>query len=236
MCGPAGHGQVVGTVLEPTRIGVAMEMAGPSGQFSLDVSNIRLNLSPDILELALSLQSSVLEPLIQPPAEQPVSKCSLFVKVATQHCPRPWIACWPCGGQRVHDVLMNEHPRSGAWTCCCASLRACIQPISGGSPLLRHRLPILFCWHVTVIQLRQCSVRKVWSTAPQPQTGTLALLDTDVLAGRRGLTFWRPQPPVGYAVLGDCVTAGTSQQPTFQVWPVKPPPLVATRTHHPLSD
>ena len=85
--GIADHGQVVGTVLEPTQIGVAMEMAGPSGQFSLDVSNIRLNLSPDILELALSLQSSVLEPLIQPPAEQPVSKCSLFVKVAIPHCP-----------------------------------------------------------------------------------------------------------------------------------------------------
>ena len=79
-------------------------------------------------------------------------------------------------------------------------------------------------------------MRKVWSTETQPQTGTPALLDTDVLAGSRGLTFWRPQPPVGYAVLGDCVTAGTAYQPTFQVWPVDPPPLGFPRTYHPTGD
>lgn len=68
-------------VLEPTTVAVDMSMNGPSGNMSLNVSNIRLNLSPDILELAMSLQTSVLEPLIQPPAEQPVSKCTKFVKV-----------------------------------------------------------------------------------------------------------------------------------------------------------
>lgn len=41
-------------------------------------------------------------------------------------------------------------------------------------------------------------------------------MDTSVLAAERGLTFWRPQPPIGYASLGDCVTTGT-MQPTFQV-------------------
>ena len=76
----------------------------------------------------------------------------------------------------------------------------------------------------------------MWSTETQPQTGTLALLDTDVLAGSRGLTFWRPQPPVGYAVLGDCVTAGTAHQPAFQVCPVEPQLLVSTCTQHPITD
>ena len=41
-------------------------------------------------------------------------------------------------------------------------------------------------------------------------------MDTDVLGAERGVTFWRPQAPLGYAVVGDCVTAG-SAQPTFQV-------------------
>lgn len=80
---PAGVTEVKGMVLEPTTVAVDMSMNGPSGNMSLNVSNIRLNLSPDILELAMSLQTSVLEPLIQPPAEQPVSKCTKFVKVAT---------------------------------------------------------------------------------------------------------------------------------------------------------
>lgn len=68
-------------VLEPTTLAVDMSMNGPSGNLGIRLSNIRLNLSPDILELAMSLQSSVLEPLIQPPAEQPVSKCTKFAKV-----------------------------------------------------------------------------------------------------------------------------------------------------------
>lgn len=78
-----GSSEVKGMVLEPTTIAVDMKMAGPSGNMTLNISNIRLNLSPDILELAMSLQTSVLEPLIQPPAEQPVSKCTKFLKVFT---------------------------------------------------------------------------------------------------------------------------------------------------------
>lgn len=76
-----GATEVKGMVLEPTTLAVDMSMNGPSGNLGIRLSNIRLNLSPDILELAMSLQSSVLEPLIQPPAEQPVSKCTKFAKV-----------------------------------------------------------------------------------------------------------------------------------------------------------
>lgn len=66
-----------------------MEMVGPSGTFILDVSNIRINLSPDILQLALGLQTTVLEPLIQPSADQPVSRCSQYIKVGTSK-PNAW--------------------------------------------------------------------------------------------------------------------------------------------------
>ena len=44
-------------------------------------------------------------------------------------------------------------------------------------------------------------------------------MDTNTLGSERGLTFWRPRPPIGYASLGDCVTTGT-MQPTFQVDPI----------------
>ena len=43
-----------------------MKMRGPTGDFNLSLSDLKLNLAPDILELVQSLQSSVLEPLVQP--------------------------------------------------------------------------------------------------------------------------------------------------------------------------
>jgi vacuolar protein sorting-associated protein 13A/C len=56
---------------------------------------------------------------------------------------------------------------------------------------------------------------RAWSNAPEPSGPAAAALDTNVLGSQRGLTFWRPQPPTGYACLGDCATTGT-MQPAFQ--------------------
>ena len=58
--------RVQGSVLEPCRIGVEMKMKAGTGDFKLSLSDLKLNLAPDILELVQSLQSSVLEPLVQP--------------------------------------------------------------------------------------------------------------------------------------------------------------------------
>jgi hypothetical protein len=58
--------KVHGTVLEPCKVGVMMELSGGSGDIQMKLSDLRMNLSPDVLELAMSLQASVLEPLVQP--------------------------------------------------------------------------------------------------------------------------------------------------------------------------
>ena len=68
--GTAAGARVQGMVLEPCRVGVSVAMERGAGTFNLDVSDLRLNLSPDILELASSLQTSVLEPLVQPAHDQ----------------------------------------------------------------------------------------------------------------------------------------------------------------------
>lgn len=62
--------QVQGTVLEPCKVGVRLDLGGEAGDIQLTLSDLRMNLSPDVLELALSLQSSVLEPLVQPPPDR----------------------------------------------------------------------------------------------------------------------------------------------------------------------
>ena len=57
---------------------------------------------------------------------------------------------------------------------------------------------------------------QVWSNRPTYAHAAASSCDVHVLGSERGVTFWRPQAPIGYAVLGDCITAG-SAQPTFQV-------------------
>lgn len=57
---------------------------------------------------------------------------------------------------------------------------------------------------------------QIWSNRPTYATSAEASCDAHVLGGERGVTIWRPQPPLGYAILGDCITAG-STQPAFQV-------------------
>ena len=64
--------RVQGSVLEPCRIEVDMKMRGLTGDFNLSLSDLKLNLAPDILELVQSLQSSVLEPLVQPAPDRSV--------------------------------------------------------------------------------------------------------------------------------------------------------------------
>ncbi len=69
--------------------------------------------------------------------------------------------------------------------------------------------------HAVTVSLQSGCVLQVWSSEKK-EGYTEAVLDTDVLGAAGGLTFWRPLPAVGYAVFGDCATAGTSQ-PAFQV-------------------
>ena len=55
-----------------------------------------------------------------------------------------------------------------------------------------------------------------WTSMQPSSLAAGDLLNMHALGEEGELTFWRPQPPVGYAILGDCAIAGTSQ-PTFQV-------------------
>ena len=63
---------------------------------------------------------------------------------------------------------------------------------------------------------RTTTFMQIWSNHPQAVGPAGAILETNPLGFERGLTFWRPRPPIGYAALGDCVTTGT-MQPTYQV-------------------
>jgi hypothetical protein len=49
-----------------------------------------------------------------------------------------------------------------------------------------------------------------------PSREVSQVLEAKLVGTAPGITFWRPLPPIGYAILGDCVMLG-SAQPSFQV-------------------
>ena len=63
--------------------------------------------------------------------------------------------------------------------------------------------------------MRCARFERVWSSAAEAADGAGGAVETDAVAGERGVTVWRPQAPAGYAPLGDCITAG-ARQPSFQ--------------------
>lgn len=96
-------------MLEPANVSVRLHWEGAAGLLELGVSNLRLNLSPDVLQLALGLQRSVLEPLVQPPPEAPLARCSRFVKVT----PLPNLSTACCRVSRSQHEGVCVH--LGSW-------------------------------------------------------------------------------------------------------------------------
>lgn len=64
--------------------------------------------------------------------------------------------------------------------------------------------------------VRCSSYERLWSSyCPGPAAAaisgpwpTAGAGGVDVMAAAKGVTVWRPQPPMGYAILGDVLTAG----------------------------
>jgi hypothetical protein len=86
------RGRLESVVLEPCRLGLTFKLQGPApGQqdgagltdISLDVSDIRLSLSPDVVQMATSLAGSALQPLLQPKPDAPLTTCNQFERLWT---------------------------------------------------------------------------------------------------------------------------------------------------------
>lgn len=72
VCGFAmqGRRRAQGRVLEPCRVTAQLKQGSAGSEVEVNLSKLRLNVSVDVMELVLSLQSSVLEPLVQPAADR----------------------------------------------------------------------------------------------------------------------------------------------------------------------
>lgn len=173
----------------------------------LEASDLRLTLSPDVLELGSRLAASALEPLMQVGREwredvlAPLSACSCSSLCTTLagcllHCRQHLAAPLLLPTLRAHSILYPQ-PAHPPHTPICFPSRLQPQP----------NQPLASC----------SQFERVWSFDPadllaaqQGPAGQLAV-SLSVTGAEGGVTVWRAKAPTGYAVAGDIVTPGSSQ-------------------------
>lgn len=158
----------------------------------LDASELRLTVSPDVLELGGALASSVLAPLMQVGCcrgRQPPSLCPVSPKKGQSPSLQRYPSCAQAFTRPMHrSTLSHSAPTSPP----CSS-----QP--------KPDAPLASC----------TQFEHVWSFNPSElfagQQGGRLAVSLAVTGAEGGLTVWRAKAPTGYAVAGSIVTPGVSQ-------------------------
>lgn len=198
----------------------------------LDLSDIGLRLSPDVLQLMLT------------------------VRVGVRVRVRVWAVKWP--GSPAHKLV----PACAVlYAGLCNHLFHCIQTPPISKPQLQQLVAEPLIVPPADKPLLKCDTyERLWSTAAAHTFGqgsqggdaasggaaggdgsagqqplaleSVGMGGVDPLAGQRGMALWRPQPPQGYAILGDVPVAGAGAKPAatvaviainsgFVAWPVR---------------
>ena len=149
----------------------------------LDASDLRLTLSPDVLELGSLLAAGALEPLMQVVGAGrtlavPLLCCSCC---CTAHGRMPCVVC-------LRVWLIN---------CLSSSLHPLLQPQPDQPLASCNQFERVWCFDPAALLAQQAGGQLAVSLA--------------VTGAEGGVTVWRAKTPTGYAVAGDIVTPGTSQ-------------------------
>ena len=125
---------VTGRLLEPCNVSVTMASTAGTGDVTLEVTKLKLNVSVDVLELVLSLQSSVLDPLVQPspdkcaaPARDAYFTLTLGGAEASRSCV---LRLFDAHGSKQTCMAVGYRDSPGVscqmmiWTCPCAHLKS----------------------------------------------------------------------------------------------------------------
>ncbi|KAI7845244.1 hypothetical protein COHA_001286 [Chlorella ohadii] len=165
----------------------------------LEASDLRLTLSPDVLELGGRLAASVLEPLMQPQPDQPLASCNQFERVWSFD-PADWLAEHQPGGQLAVSLAVT-----GA--------EVCAESCHGGVTVWRAKSPTGY--GVTGDVVMPGATQPTFEVLAVAVNSGLAAYPTGytrVWAGAGG-AIWRPQPPPGYVAAGDLFSTETDREP-----------------------
>eukprot|EP00887_Chlorella_sp_A99_P001951 scaffold18.g1951.t1 len=189
------RGRAEAPVLEPCRLALGFELdgggeAGGDGSttdLQLESSELRLTLSPDVVQLAASLANSVLQPLLQAKPDQPLMSCSQFERV------------WAC------DPAMLLQQQQGL------AVSLGVSGASGGTTVWRPLAPAGYCplGDVAVPGGARPSFEVL---AVAVNSGLVARpLSFRCLWEGAGARVWRALAPAGYVAVGDVMTVGDEE-------------------------
>ncbi|KAL4858517.1 Vacuolar protein sorting-associated protein 13C [Chlorella vulgaris] len=197
------------SVLDPCRLVLDFKLAaGGTGldatpactDIKLDTSELRLTLSPDVLELGSALASSALAPLMQPKPDAPLTSCTQFERV------------WS-----FDPAHLFAGQQSGV-----LAVSLAVTGAEGGVTVWRAKTPTGYgvTGDIVTPGTTQASTSLMFDAAYQ----SLPTFEVLVVAVNSGLaafptsyvklwmggggTIWRPQPPPGYVAAGDLFSVG----------------------------
>ncbi|KAL4447306.1 hypothetical protein ABPG77_007339, partial [Micractinium sp. CCAP 211/92] len=193
------RGRREGAVLDPCRLGLAFSLVAAAGEgedarpastdVRLEATDLRLTLSPDVLELGALLAASALEPLMQPQPDQPVASCNQFERV------------WSFDPA----ALLAQQPGG------VAAVSLAVTGAEGGVTAWRPRTPTGYA--VTGDIVTPGSTQPTFEVLAVAVNSGLAAYPTGytrIWAGAGG-AIWRPVPPPGYVAAGDLFTDGEDE-------------------------
>ena len=150
----------------------------------LDASDLRLTLSPDVLELGSRLAASALEPLMQ-----------VWQEAAAAWSER---CCASRQARAAQSCSTHRRPLPNRSTLPPSHSLHCLQP--------KPDQPLAACSQFERVWSFDPAE---WAAARAPG-GPLAV-SLAVTGAEGGVSVWRVRTPTGYAAAGDIVTPGTSQ-------------------------
>lgn len=183
------------SILEPCDIKVGLKSSEAVQDVSVDVSAVQLRMSPDVMQLLQHLQQVCVVLWCG------VSGLSTYV-VGTPL--EAWHVCM-CNGHSLSSCialsLVNE-----CRTPSCPPPQVVMEPLAvppADQPLAR----------VTRFACLWSSHGPAEGAGAGPPYATAGAGGVAVIGSDKGITVWRPQPPVGYAAVGDVLAPGVGFVP-----------------------
>lgn len=171
-------------VLSPCKLGLSFDL-NKNTNMELDLTSVKLVLTPDVVALVTEMVHSAVGPLLQPPVQKPLAPCNTFERV--------WCS----------DTCGDEHTL-GALDWNLSAWRP--QPPAGyaslGDILVTNTCQPAF--EVLTVAMNS-------GVAVFPNS--FERVNTFETAG---LSVWRPMPPPGYIALGDIVSISATKAPPIE--------------------
>jgi hypothetical protein len=195
--------EVATSILEPCDVRVVLKASTAVQDVALDVSALQLRMSPDVMQLLLHLHKV---------------GCRAVRGYCQAACASRQPCCKDCGASYLAQLSTNSWRllKSRVYKTLCCTITKLHVALHFPAPCAQ------VVWEPLAVPPADQPLVRVdcfgclWSSHSLPDCAGTAGLSyatagaggVDVVGSDKGVTVWRPQPPVGYAILGDVLSSG----------------------------